>query len=132
MLFRSGLHPYVAVLDPGAVRIEGLPGQCLDHLTMAPATTAEQLSRLGQGVDFLCAGAGPVRLIDAGASLAVILETTAPFDCVVVWSEPPRPMLCLEPWTAPRGSLISGERRLQLAAGEACQLQCRYRVERLS
>lgn len=132
MPFSFGLHPYIAVSDPGAVRLEGLPEACVDHLVMAGAATAEQLPRLGQGVDFLCADSGPVRLIDADAGLAVTLETSAPFDCVVVWSEPPRPMLCLEPWTAPRGSLLSGERRLELAAGEQCLLQCRYRVDRLA
>ena len=123
MPFSFGLHPYVAVLDPGAVRIEGLPGQCLDHLTMAPATTAEQLSRLGEGVDLFCAASGAVRLVDPLAALAVVLETEAPFDCVVVWTEPPRPMVCLEPWTARRGAL-----GLSLAAGQEQRLRCRYRL----
>ncbi|NDC15160.1 MAG: galactose mutarotase, partial [Synechococcaceae bacterium WB9_2_170] len=41
---------------------------------------------------------------------------------------PPRPMLCLEPWTAPRGALASGERCLRLQPGERQQLHCRYRL----
>ena len=131
MPFSFGLHPYIAVSDPGAVRLEGLPETCIDHLVMAAAATADQLPRLGQGVDFLCAGSGPVRLIDAAAGLAVTLETSAPFDCVVVWSEPPRPMLCLEPWTGPRGSVVSGDRRLELSPGQECVLHCRYRVDAL-
>lgn len=132
MPFSFGLHPYFAVTDPGAVRLEGLPPDCFDHRVMAAAATADQLPAFGSGVDFLCNGAGPVRLLDPAAGLAVTLETTAPFDCVVLWSEPPRPMVCLEPWTAPRGSLVSGERRLELAAGQEIALQCRYRVETLA
>ncbi len=61
----------------------------------------------------------------------VSLESSAPFDCVLIWSEPPRPMVCLEPWTGPRGALVSGERRLLLAAGEEITLDCCYRVEAL-
>jgi galactose mutarotase-like enzyme len=128
MPFSLGLHPYLAVSDPGAVQIEGLPERCLDHQTMAPDATDHQLSRLRRGVDLLCAAAGPVRLLDPAAGRAIQLETTPPLDLVVVWTDPPRPMVCLEPWTGPRGSLISGERRLDLPAGESLELGARYRV----
>jgi galactose mutarotase-like enzyme len=50
---------------------------------------------------------------------------------VVIWTDPPRPMVCLEPWTGPRGALISGEGRLELAAGESLELGARYRVSDL-
>jgi galactose mutarotase-like enzyme len=99
MTFSFGLHPYVAVADPGAVLIQGLPERCTDHLTMAPAATADQLLRLGEGVDLFCADSRAVRLVDPAAGLSLTLETSARFDCVVVWTETPRPMVCLEPWT---------------------------------
>jgi galactose mutarotase-like enzyme len=35
-------------------------------------------------------------------------------------------MVCLEPWTAPRGALAGGERCLWLQPGERQQLRCRY------
>ena len=129
--FSLGLHPYVAVADLARVRLEGLPEDCFDHLSMAAAATAEQLSRLERGVDFLCTGQGPVRLVDPAAGRVVTLHPSAPMDLVVVWSDPPRPMLCLEPWTGPRGSLSTGERRLLVPAGESLELGCRYSVERL-
>jgi galactose mutarotase-like enzyme len=127
--FSLGLHPYFAVTQPEAVQLEGLPATSLNHLTMAPAATADQLERLGEGVDLLCHGQGPVRLVDAAAGRAIRLETNAPLDLVVVWTEPPRPMVCLEPWTAPRGALASGERRLELQPGEQLELNCCYRLE---
>jgi galactose mutarotase-like enzyme len=128
MPFSLGLHPYFAVRDPAAVRLEGLPARCFDHLPMAPAETAPQLGRLAAGVDFLCEAAGPVRLLDPLAACAIELETQAPLDLVVVWTDPPRPMVCLEPWSGPRGSLVSGDRRLSLAPGESLELRCRYRL----
>ncbi|MCP9860328.1 MULTISPECIES: galactose mutarotase [unclassified Cyanobium] len=129
--FSLGLHPYVAVADLAHVRLEGLPESCFDHLTMAPAATAEQLSQLERGVDFLCTGEGPVRLVDPAGGRVVTLHPSAPMDLVVVWSDPPRPMLCLEPWSGPRGALSTGERRLLVPAGESLELGCRYSVETL-
>ena len=129
--FSLGLHPYIAVADLAGVRLEGLPADCFDHLTMAPAATAEQLSRLERGVDFLCTGEGPVRLVDPAGGRVVSLHPSAPMDLVVVWSDPPRPMLCLEPWSGPRGALSTGERRLLVPAGESLELGCRYSVETL-
>jgi galactose mutarotase-like enzyme len=127
--FSLGLHPYLAVADPARVRLEGLPADCFDHLTMAPAATADQLQRLAQGVDFLCAASGPVRLVDPAAGRAISLHPSAPMDLVVVWTDPPRPMVCLEPWSGPRGSLSTGERRLEVPPGGALELGCRYTVE---
>ena len=129
--FSLGLHPYIAVADLAGVRLEGLPADCFDHLTMAPAATAEQLSRLERGVDFLCTGEGPVRLVDPAGGRVVTLHPSAPMELVVVWSDPPRPMLCLEPWSGPRGALSTGERRLLVPAGESLELGCRYSVETL-
>jgi galactose mutarotase-like enzyme len=129
--FSLGLHPYIAVSDPAGVRLEGLPAACFDHLTMAAAATADQLARLDQGIDFLCRGSGPVRLVDPAGGRAVTLHPAAPLDLVVVWSDPPRPMVCLEPWSGPRGALSSGDRRLEVAPGEVRELGCVYTVESL-
>ncbi len=93
---------------------------------MAEAATAGQLSRLPEGVDFLTRPAGPVTLVDEAAGTRLQLQHQAPMDLTVVWTEPPRPMVCLEPWTGPRQSLITGDGKLKLAAGESLQLSCRY------
>ncbi|SBO43380.1 galactose mutarotase [Cyanobium sp. NIES-981] len=130
MPFSFGLHPYWAVDDLSAVRLEGLPAEGFDHHTMAPATLAAQLEALGEGVDLLAHPAGPVRLRGVAGGAAVTLEPDAPLDLVVLWTDPPRPMVCLEPWTAPRGALISGDRRLLVDPGGCCSLSCRYRVDR--
>jgi galactose mutarotase-like enzyme len=131
MPFSLGLHPYLAVSDPAAVGLVGLPARCLDHHTMEPDATESQLQDLGRGVDLLCQASGPVRLLDPAAGRTITLETSPPFDQVVIWTDPPRPMICLEPWTGPRGALISGEGRLELAPGESRELRARYRVSDL-
>lgn len=129
--FSLGLHPYFAVQDLAAVQLEGLPEHCFDHIPMAEAATAGQLERLTTGVDFLAHPSGAVRLLDSAAPSGgrwIAMETQAPLDLAVVWTEPPRPMVCLEPWTAPRGAMASGDRLLQVPPGETLELTCSYRA----
>jgi galactose mutarotase-like enzyme len=126
--FAFGLHPYFAVSSLASTVLQGLPEECFDHGSMAPAATAPLLELLERGVDLLVEPAGPVRLLDQQTGLALELQAEAPFDLAVVWSDPPRSMVCLEPWTAPRGALVSGERRLVLPPGQTCRLACRYQL----
>lgn len=126
MPFSFGLHPYFKVSDLGRTRLEGLAPRCLNHLEMAEADTSSQLSRLPEGVDFLTQPAGPVTLVDDATGTRLLLQHQAPMDLTVIWTEPPRSMVCLEPWTGPRQSLISGDRKLELTSGQSLQLSCRY------
>jgi galactose mutarotase-like enzyme len=102
MPFSFGLHPYFNLSSLEGVRFEGLPAECLNHLTMAPAPTAEQMDHLAQGIDLLVRPTGPVRLVDEAAGATLELQLSHPFDLVVLWTEPPRPMVCIEPWSGPR------------------------------
>jgi galactose mutarotase-like enzyme len=70
-----------------------------------------------------------VALHDTLSGRTVRLETCSPMDLVVIWTDPPRPMVCLEPWTAGRGALLSGDRLLTLAPGEWQEHRCRYLVD---
>ena len=130
MPFAFGLHPYLAVPELAAAGLEDLPDTCFDHLSAATAPTAGHLQRLAQGVDLrvdvaAAAADDPFRpgLITAPGGSRVWLELEPPFSHAVVWSDPPRPMVCLEPWSAPRGVL-----GLTLAVGEQQELRCRYRL----
>lgn len=129
MPFSLGFHPYFQVSDPAAVALVGLPERCFDHLSQGEVATATQLERLGLGVDLLSRPLGAaVTLRDPAAATTLCLEITPPLDRVVVWTDPPRPMVCLEPWSGPRGALLSGDGRLVLAGGESRELVCRYRA----
>lgn len=124
MPFSLGLHPYFAVSGLEGLRFEGLPPRCFDHQRMVEDDTQLQLARVGEGMDLLTRPQGAVRLWDAGRGIE--LQTSHPWDLVVLWSEPPRPMVCLEPWTGPRQALLSGDRRLDLAPGEQLRLRSRW------
>ena len=126
MPFALGLHPYLQVAGLAQASVDGLPERCWDHLTAAEAATADQLARVEKGVDLRVegldgSGSGP--RVCTGTGTAVELQMQPPFAHAVLWSDPPRPMLCLEPWSAPRGEL-----GLQLQPGERCELRCLYRI----
>jgi len=124
MPFALGLHPYLQVESLAQARVEGLPEQCWDHLSAAEVATADQLVRLAQGVDLrveLPSGVASGPRVRTGPHAEVELQMEPPFEHAVLWSDPPRPMLCLEPWTAPRGEL-----GVLLGSGERCELRCRY------
>ena len=126
MPFSFGLHPYFNLSSLEGVHFEGLPAECLNHLTMAPAATAGQMERLAQGIDLLVRPTGPVRLVDEAAGASLELQLSHPFDLVVLWTEPPRPMVCIEPWSGPRQALLSGDRKIELAPGASTELSTRY------
>ena len=126
MPFSFGLHPYFNLSSLETVRIEGLPPQCLNHLTMEEASSAEQMERLASGIDLLVKPTGSVRLVDIGAGTSLELQLSHPLDLVVLWTEPPRPMVCMEPWSGPRQALISGDRKLELSPGASTRLHTRY------
>ncbi len=126
MPFSFGLHPYFNISSLESVRFEGLPVQCLNHLTMEDASTAEQMERLASGIDLLVRPTGPVRLVDEPAGTSLELQLTHPLDLVVLWTEPPRAMVCIEPWSAPRQALLSGDRKLELRPGAITRLHTRY------
>ena len=126
MPFSFGLHPYFNLSSLESVRFEGLPARCLNHLTMEDASTADQMERLASGIDLLVRPTGAVRLVDGAAGTSLELQLSHPLDLVVLWTEPPRPMVCIEPWSAPRQALLSCDRKLELRPGASTRLQTRY------
>ena len=128
MPFSFGLHPYFNVTDLAQVELVGLHERCLNHLEMVDTDTTSQLGRLPDGVDFLCRPAGPVTLLDQASGARLQLQHQDPMDLTVIWTEPPRTMVCVEPWTGPRQSLITGDRKLEIQPGARCELSCRYAI----
>ena len=128
MPFSFGLHPYFQVSSLDGLRIEGLPPCSLDQVTMTEVNSEQHVDLMAEGIDMLSEPSGAVRLVDGPGRRFVELQPSGPLDLVVIWTDPPRSMVCLEPWTAPRGSLVSGDRRIDLASGARQHLSTRYRV----
>ncbi len=128
MPFSFGLHPYFKVDDLMKVDIEGLSLECEDQKTSLSTRTKDQLNNLNEGIDFLTKNSKNVVLVDLNTSKRVEIRSSPPMDLTVVWTDPPRNMICVEPWTSPRRSLITGERELVINSWDVYPLSCDFVV----
>ncbi len=124
MPFSFGLHPYFNVKDLKNISIDGLNHDCQDQkIDSSTVQTKKQLENLHQGVDFLVRESQRVILHDPVAGKRLELKHQQPMDLTVIWTDPPRNMICIEPWTSPRESLLTGDRKIILEEQEFKKLQ---------
>ena len=126
MPFSFGFHPYFGVSDLNNIVIRGLSKRCTNHIDMKIVSTDSQLAKLSQGVDFLTSFETSVSFFDLASQSGIEMQTDSPMDLAVIWTNPPRQMVCMEPWTSPRGSLSTGQRRLFLEPGKSQELVCKF------
>ena len=122
MPFSFGLHPYFQVSNLQKIKIDGLPEKCIDQTNMKVTHASDQIRILDKGVDFLSYPACSVKLFDCLSRNVIELIHQEPMDTTVIWTDPPRQMVCLEPWTSPRNSLVTGDRKLEIKPEEYIEL----------
>ena len=132
MPFSFGLHPYFKVNDLQKVLIKGLPDVCIDQNTMLKDKTSLQLQKLNEGIDFLVEKNNLIELIDYHENHSIQLISQPPFIYNVLWTDPPRKMICLEPWTSPRDSLNSLENILIIEPNMEQKMTCQFVLNKLS
>ena len=122
MPFSFGLHPYFKVSNLQKIKIDGLPGKCVDQTNMKVTNSSDQIRILDKGVDFLSYPSCSVKIVDCLSRNVIELVHQEPMDITVIWTDPPRQMVCLEPWTSPRNSLVTGDRKLEINPEEYIEL----------
>ncbi len=122
MPFSFGLHPYFKVSNIKKIKLDGLPGRCIDQTNMKVTNASDQVRILDKGVDFLSYPSSSVKLLDSLSRNVIELIHQEPMDTTVIWTDPPREMICLEPWTSPRNSLVTGDRKLLVKSQEYIEL----------
>jgi len=122
MPFSFGLHPYFNVSNLQKIKIDGLPGKCIDQTNMKVTNASDQIRILDKGVDFLSYPSCSIKLFDSFSRNIIELSHQEPMDTTVIWTDPPRQMVCLEPWTSPRNSLLTGDRKLEVEPQEYIEL----------
>ena len=122
MPFGFGLHPYFQVSNLQKIKIDGLPRKCIDQTNMKVTNSSDQLRILDKGVDFISYPSSSVKIFDSISRNVIELVHQDPMDTNVIWTDPPRQMVCLEPWTSPRNSLVTGDRKLEVAPNKYIEL----------
>ncbi len=132
MPFSFGLHPYFKVKDLSKIHLLNLPETVIDQKNMLREETVLQLCKLNQGVDFLFETNNSIKLIDKVDNFSLELKSEDPFLFNVIWTDPPREMICLEPWTSPRNSMLTGQNILTLLPKSLKEIKCQFLCKSLN
>ena len=126
-----GLHPYFNISNFNNVKFVNYSKCCLNQKNNNLVKTENLLRDSFQGIDLLMYSAGKTSFIDYGLKRKITLTNPSPFDISVIWSDPPRKMLCMEPWTSPRNSLDNGLRKIEIMPNASQKLYASILVENL-
>ena len=126
-----GLHPYFNISNFNNLKFINYPRECQNQKNNTLETTENLLSNISDGVDLLMHSNGEISFKDFGLNRQITLINPKPFDLSVIWSDPPRKMICLEPWTSPRNSFIDGFRNINLLPNQMQKLTASIKVNSL-
>ena len=124
-----GLHPYFNISDFRNIKFIDYAQCCVNQKNNNIMKTENLLKNSSEGIDLLMYSSGKTSFIDYGLKRKITLIHPSPFDISVIWSDPPRQMLCMEPWTSPRNSLVSGLRKIEIMPNSSQKLNTSILVE---
>ena len=131
MPINFGLHPYFNVSDFKNLEFVDNPLNCQDQERNTISNTLDELNKINLGVDLLMYTSGRSSFRDKSFKREVILNHPYPFDLGVIWSDPTRRMICLEPWTSPRNSFVDGFRNIMIPSNDSKRLNASIQIKSL-
>ena len=131
MPINFGLHPYFKISDFKNLEFVDNPLNCQDQQRNTISNTLDELNKINLGVDLLMYTSGRSAFRDKIFKREVTLNHPYPFDLGVIWSDPPRKMICLEPWTSPRNSFVDGSRNIVIPSNDIKRLNASIQIKSL-
>ncbi|MCR8539169.1 MAG: galactose mutarotase [Prochlorococcus marinus CUG1439] len=131
MPMNFGLHPYFNVSDFKNLEFIDNPRNCQNQAKNIISNTLDELSNINLGVDLLMYTSGRSSFRDKIFKRQVTLNHPYPFDLGVIWSDPPRRMICLEPWTSPRNSFVDGFRNIMIPSNDSQRFNASIQIKSL-
>ena len=131
MPINFGLHPYFNISDFKNLDFIDIPINCQNQKINILSKTLDELKNINLGVDLLMYTSGKSTFRDKVLKRQVTLNHPYPFDLGVIWSDPPRRMICLEPWTSPRNSFVDGFRKIMIPSNESQKFNASIQIKSL-
>lgn len=125
MPFSFGFHPYFAVpdADKAAARIPSGATRAFDNVTKADVEVRGPIDLTAKEVDLHLVDHGaPEATLELPGGRRVIVRASPEYTRWVVWTLAGKDFVCLEPWTAPKDALNTGEGLLTAAPGQTVSL----------
>ncbi len=129
MPINFGLHPYFNVSDFKNLEFIDYPRNCQNQEKNIISNSFDELKNINLGVDLLMYTSGRSAFRDKIFKRQVTLNHPYPLDLGVIWSDPPRRMICLEPWTSPRNSFIDGFRNIMIPSNNNRRFDASIQIE---
>lgn len=116
MPFSTGLHPYFCVSDKSQLQFDVPANEFLDQMdgTSHPFDGSFDFDRQEIDVAFRHLSRQTATVKDATTGGVLTLEYNSIYSTLVFWTVRGQDYYCLEPWSAPRNALNSGDRLIHL------------------
>lgn len=129
--FSSGLHPYFLVRDKSSLQFNIPSGQFWNQIDGSFHDFDNDfdfdLDEIDVAFTQLLKHQASVR--DGDRQLHLNLEYNAPFSTLVFWAVKGKDYYCLEPWSAPRNALNTGERLIYVHPRSSLEMLVRMSVQ---
>jgi galactose mutarotase-like enzyme len=130
MPFSTGLHPYFLVTDKSQLEFEIPATEYRDHLTgdIKPFAGSFDFSQNEIDLAFHGLTATAATVTDLNLKRRITLSWSEDYQRLVFWTVKGKDYYCLEPWTAPRNAMNTGEDRLTLEPQQTLETRVRFAV----
>ncbi|MFP4124529.1 aldose epimerase family protein [Coleofasciculus sp.] len=123
MPFSTGVHPYFLTSDKTQLQFEIPASEYQDQLTgqVSPFTGGFDWSKDEIDVAFRPLTGQSATVTDQQRRLKLTLTYGEPYSTLVFWTVKGKDYYCLEPWSAPRNALNTGDHLTKLPPGESLE-----------
>ncbi|MCS6812060.1 MAG: aldose epimerase [Cyanobacteria bacterium] len=130
MPFSAGLHPYFWVGDKTGLQVNLPATQFYDQAskTQGEFTGTFDFDQPEIDAAFRPLTGSSATVTDLARQLTLTLTWAEHFTTLVFWTVKGKDFYCLEPWTAPRNAMVTGDDLLHLPAGESLDTSVRLTV----
>lgn len=119
MPFAAGFHPYFAVADKRQLHLALPATQFWDNVTKSTQPYPGYFDYDVDEIDaaFLDFSETSTTVSDRGQNLQLTLSSEPSFTTMVFWTVKGKDFYCLEPWTAPRNAMNTGDHLIAIKPG---------------
>lgn len=131
MPFSAGFHPYFAVQDKGQLQFQLPSSEFQDQRTKTVHSFSGQFDFSQDEIDVAFTDlSSPIATVtDPTRSQRLTLSFSSEFSMLVFWTLKEKAFYCLEPWTAGRNAMNTGERLIHLDPGQSLETEFTLKVE---